>query len=86
MIVRVFEIDIEPWIFSDMPKMKPGSKPAAEANPSPSTRNQPTASGPVRNKPGQAQKKKKRSGKFWSYPPSSFQPSLHSNNINNNSN
>lgn len=47
-----------------MSKMKPGSKPAAEANPSPSTRNQPTASGPVRNKPGQAQKKKKRSGKF----------------------
>jgi len=48
----------------DMSKMKSGGKPTAEANPSPSTRNQPTASGSSRNKPGQGQKKKKRSGKF----------------------
>jgi len=49
----------------DMSKMKSGGgKATVEANPSPSTRNQPTASGSSRTKPGQAQKKKKRSGKF----------------------
>merc|ERR1712071_429426 len=48
----------------DMSKMKSGTKPVAEANPSPSTRNQPAATGSTRPKPGQAQKKKKRSGKF----------------------
>lgn len=48
--------------FSDMSNMK-AAKPVA-ANASPTTKNLPDSSASQRSKPGQAQKKKKRSGKF----------------------
>lgn len=47
-----------------MSSKKAEAKPVAAANASPTTKNLPDSSASHRSKPGQAQKKKKRSGKF----------------------